>query len=414
MREFTRVSWASEQARQLWEPRLQTIDREWKRVELASVAQHRRAAALVFGEPAVGWRAHGLTWGEVTKGRYVVARTEDSVRIFTRLYRDHDDERIGQYLGFPDCCRAFFHRVWNELDQRDTTRHMDRASFEGPSANILGRWMGVRLVPHLPCSFGCKATHQFAQSLTSLWHQDTLALAKEYLSWPVRYSALHGIAIITNPVLRVTTNTDYTASEVQVDYPGSLYPAVGARGLGFPFQQNPKQNQVTALKMFRNAVEAAAGDPTVWTDNGFTSKAAMDAAHMRILEVLGADRYATALDLGSGNGRLVACVAKQARGVEADATRIARAVVPTQHARIQDLTWVSPNDIILIMPGRLLEMSAEEAARVREGLRRSTSRLLVYAYGDWAEPGLRALTERAGLIWSPVRATDHAALLENF
>ena len=37
----------------------------------------------------------------------------------------------------------------------------------------------------------------------------------------------------------------------------------------------------------------------------------------------------------------------------------------------------------IVMPGRLLEAGPERAKAIRERLRRSCDRVLVYAYGDW-------------------------------
>ena len=55
--------------------------------------------------------------------------------------------------------------------------------------------------------------------------------------------------------------------------------------------------------------------------------------------------------------------------------------------------------LVLLMPGRLLEVGAGEADRLRGWLQGHFERLLVYAYGEWltGHNGLSGLAERAGL-----------------
>jgi hypothetical protein len=57
-----------------------------------------------------------------------------------------------------------------------------------------------------------------------------------------------------------------------------------------------------------------------------------------------------------------------------------------------------PFDVALLMPGRLLEMDCETAARVRSRLPRLARRLVLYAYGDvlTRHGGLRRLALAAG------------------
>src|SRR5206468_4260350 len=138
-------------------------------------------------------------------------------------------------LAFPVCCRAFFKDIWARQSCLDTTWAMtadawgaDRgraATVSGPpGANILWRWMGVRLVPHLPCRFDCGDTLALAERLRAVWVEagffEELGWAEEILRWPVEWSALHGIAEIKTPILKVATRTDATAGKYLVRYEG--------------------------------------------------------------------------------------------------------------------------------------------------------------------------------------------------
>ena len=149
---------------------------------------------------------------------------------------------MGQLLGFPACCIAFFRRVWVNDGCVDTTWAMaansGSASEDGRlievesstpfQANILWRWMGVRAVPHLPCSFACPHTVDFANRLMGLGRDlgfaDEMEWIEEILNWPASWSALHGIAQVKTPVLKVSTRTDATAHEFVVRRAGRRMP----------------------------------------------------------------------------------------------------------------------------------------------------------------------------------------------
>jgi hypothetical protein len=94
-----------------------------------------------------------------------------------------------------------------------------------PKGNILGRWLGVRAVPHLPCRFDCGPTVEFAESLLGRGQgcADEVDWLEEILSWSVEWSALHGIAGIKFPVLTVSTRTDATPWKYTVRLQGSKY-----------------------------------------------------------------------------------------------------------------------------------------------------------------------------------------------
>jgi hypothetical protein len=53
--------------------------------------------------------------------------------------------------------------------------------------------------------------------------------------------------------------------------------------------------------------------------------------------------------------------------------------------------------LAILMVGRLLEVTPEKSEFLKGWLRAHAARLLVYAYPDWSNEGLKVLAERAGL-----------------
>jgi radical SAM protein with 4Fe4S-binding SPASM domain len=461
--DFTRFAWVSDTAREVWEPRLSRLNEAWSEIEWRAVLAGTRTCAVVIASPeefltlGARWAEEGLsalpvemmgasgqaysatsvsfTPGQPFVFRFVVGRPSD-VAAFKKAWDAGDDEAIGDYLGYPSCCRDFFRRAWVDDAMVDTTWPMAVSSnaTDGahsidvagpPQSNILWRWMGVRAVPHLPCRFDCDATVHLADRLIAVGRacgfNEEMDWLVEILSWPVQWSALHGVAEVRTPIVKVSTRTDATASRYVVQRHGDRYPAEGARGLDFPYRV-PVKLHLTETRGFRRGLDHAGaarnGHPTWFaTDNGFPSVAAMREAHAPIVEAATealAGKAGNVLDLGCGNGALLEQIAKRVSGVvpfgiDNDAARV-------EHARVlqaefadnftagdlfdDDRPWSDGRRFALaiVMPGRLLEVDAARAQVLRERLGDRCDQVLVYAYGDWlADTDLAGLAGRAGM-----------------
>jgi hypothetical protein len=197
-----------------------------------------------------------------------------------RAWEADDQSELRTLQGYPACCRDFFMEVWIKERFHDTTWPMafNTASrkerspgvyeVDGPAqCNILLRWLGVRAVPHLPCSFDCQATVERADQLLSLGKEVGYAMEiewlQEMLEWPVEWSALHGIAEIKTPVVKIAALTDATASKYVVRRRGKTYPSEGVHGLQFPYLQ-PARLRLTNSRSFQrglaNPIKHSRGD----------------------------------------------------------------------------------------------------------------------------------------------------------
>ena len=370
-------------------------------------------------------------------------------------------ERSATLLGYPACCREFFKRVWVDDALVDTTWPMAVATpgaevrdalievSTPPKSNILWRWMGVRPVSHLPCSFACDATMELADRLIEVGRShgfnEEMDGMLQILDWPVEWSALHGVAEIKTPILKVSTRTDATPCKYTVRYKGRSTPPEAAQGLRFPFLA-ASSPILTESDGFRRGLENPIGEqrkngdsphlperssecciqmgaapsfpPWYATDNGFPTVAAMDSAHEPILMTTNpvlAESCGMVLDLGCGNGALLKKLLDASPsivpfGIDVEAGRIAHAreLLPRfadnfVAGNLFDLELVWPEGrryaLALLMPGRLIEVDPAQAAALRARLRNQCDRILIYAYGDWItrHGNLKGLAAAAGL-----------------
>lgn len=460
--DFTRLSWVSDTARSVWEPRLTRIAAAWAEVEWRSVLAGVRECALVSCSPAAlpsavaQWAQWGLSVTEVavqgaSRHPYtsavlpvepgkptllrVVVGNPRSTAAFKRAHLGHDHDTMGRLLGYPPCCRQFFGSVWIQHHRVDTTWSMaantvpvgpDETLIElsGPAvANILWRWMQIRAVPHLPCSFDCVATVELANRLrqvgTQAGFQQEFDWMEEILSWSAEWSALHGIAEIKTPVVKVSTRTDATAHAYVVRRHGTTSPEEGGAGLGFPYQ-TAKRPLVTGSTSFQrgiaNPIQIQSARPDWYhRDNGFSSRHAMDKLHapiVRFSRELLKSTSGNVIDLGCGNGALLEKICRGSQiliphGIDRneEAVQHANTLFPGASRRFligdffQPSTWNSLPRMALsiLMIGRLLEVPGSRSQDLLSLICDRSDRLLVYVYPGWSRETFFTLVDRAGL-----------------
>lgn len=439
--EWCRVMWASAEGKALWEPRLQQIGRAWSALELSSVGQVRgvcrqnvmpsqlpelaaKAAArhlmvvpLAQERRVQGYRsaAEPLRPGDPWDYQVIVGRAKE-VEVFLEARAANDEAEIGALLGYPTCCTDFYKRVWVEEGWRDTTWPMagatpcpdDPSAYNTPSGtrvvtgpvecNILLRWLGVRWSFHLPCSFQCPETAKLGSALRTLLSHDCPEEAgwiDELLSMPVQWSAWHGIAEVVHPLLKISAKTDATGDRLVVKREGSAKPAAVPAPVPMTLISRAKPQP----------------DSTEWTDNGFSSMESMVQAHRTIIRVasLVTPEVQSVLDLGCGNGRLARAIVGRdgfAVGIEQDPERALRAHRHLGNGNVAVGTiverfpgaWGTDFDLILLMPGRLLEIEDRDRRRALvEQLRNSRARVLVYTYPSPDTRSLKVLIDHAGM-----------------
>lgn len=462
--DFTRIAWTSDATRKVWEPRIERIGRAWYELGWQSVALGMRACFVAslsaddYLRESARWIERGLvsiplrlygrcdqsysTTPEPPKpgepvGFRVAVGNPAALKEYQRAWSLRDHDKMGELLGYPACCRSFFNEVWIESQCLDTTWPMASngrsTKSDGltlvvggrPETNILLRWMNVRAVNHLPCSFECDASVEVAQAYLSAARrcgfEKEMDWTAEMLSWPVEWSALHGIAEIKTPVARVSSRTDATANKYVVRRETHSYPEQGAHGLRFPYRP-PDRLLVSDSPAFRRAmasplVSIGNASPPEWVhqDNGFSSRSAMDQAHEPLIAL--ASKHLTSaagsvLDLGCGNGELlrklsVRCPGFRSVGIDTNDRALEHAR-QTFHERpgsfiagnlFKTDLWLEhgPYELAFLMVGRLLEVPPPQAEMLLKSLREHSRHILLYAYSGYGGRSFDQLLRAAGI-----------------
>jgi hypothetical protein len=476
LHDFTRFAWVSDEARAVWEQRIHRVTDMLFEIETEAIAEGNRKCALrsltveqmdktrttlaargiglVVLQPIRMSSSYSSTLepcrGETPTAYWCALGIEPFLPEMGKAFHDNDQRTIGRLLAYPDCCNDFFQRTWVDAGMVDTTWPMAAATTSARRENshsividatsLCGmqlRWLGVRAVFHLPCACDCEPSIALAQQHLKLAAEagftDEVDWLRKMLAWPVEWSALHGIAEVRSPVVKIVTRTDATPAKYTVRYQGHQHgiPQEAGTGLVFPFNRGI-HSLITKSKSFQlglqNTIESGSDDPlrfAPWycADNGFASRYSMDRAHGSIVDVAKEliSRQAPpretnlVFDFGCGNGVLIRKIAQldprlQPGGIDFDADKIAHARLvnnsATQcHFRTGDmfeselLERFEPIYLVFLMVGRLTEVSRESAQELLARIRSKAQHLIVYAYDDYitTNGSVEAMAVKVGL-----------------
>jgi hypothetical protein len=401
MNEFTRIQWVSQEAKDVWQPRFKAISRMSSKVEIDSVIKGLRKVGMpnitldqfnelrfsssldvhllavhnapkVFHSEVVPFKE-----GEPFNLRTVIG-SRKWVSLFLEAWNDKDEEAYGQMLGYPVCCTEFFMKHWRELGEKDLTWPMMNSknglqsivAYPYPTLNPMYSKFGVRPIWHIPCDIKCIASDFLAESCLKLWDRKEREWLYEIYEWPVEWSALHGAAEIRSPVCKIITDTEYTATERTIQFPGTKVPKEGATGCRFPY--GPEAD--------------------CWSNNGFTSLKAMTSAHSTILRAANeAKDIKTISDPGCGNGVLLHKLGlmhvkvTDLYGFDYNSHAIGQGRILYPDIRFFNLNLFDAtikSDMVVFMPGRLLE-NPNQAENFVQDL--DFRYLLLYGYSAYAD-----------------------------
>lgn len=421
--DFTRIIWASGDTRKYWPEKIRKASNDWQQIERLSFQEGVRDSVLIFARkdeipelkewakkvggsvvvlhPASmgnSYSSYGANNGSVNGFRVAITREHLVGDWYDAWNGGTDNKKVGELLGYPECCQNFFEKYWVEEQWRDLTYPAYVNSghdAQGPvESNILGRWAGIRWVSHMPCSFKCEHSVEIGKKnreiAKTFGYTESVDIIDEVLSWSTKWSALHGILEIKTPVYKVSAGTEATSDPLVIEREGSQ-PKKAASGLGFPFE-NKMPRSYTEGKRFEKSLDAVY-EFDLWEDNGFSSKEAMRTSHEPIIDIVDSD-IDSVIDLGCGNGVLLEQIrlktGAKPTGVEINSEAVDNGKKRFQHIQffdsdIFDFEYDDTYDLSIFMPGRLTEVPPQKRDKLIQEILGNSKFVVFYMYGDWIE-----------------------------
>lgn len=295
---FARMNWISQSVRDEWEGKIKTITKLYYSLEELTVQHGIRDCTTRHISPqnleremyefskkglyflpiqAVGsYSGFAHKHPPVVNGRPwayygVLSNSISSAESFVHAskYSEHgvDHDTIGSLLGYPDCCKDFFHKEWgqgyvdpvwqqamNVSDEHVLSKTENKIRIKSSIHHELSpllRYVGIRFAPNIPCSLDCKHSSemvnkwvQLAKGLKLDGVDDLINILHMPMSWDVH----KGIAVVSTPLFKVTTNSMSTYERYIVEKEGDFYPKGVPTGLKFPYQIPAKYNKINELR----------------------------------------------------------------------------------------------------------------------------------------------------------------------
>jgi hypothetical protein len=183
-----------------------------------------------------------------------IAKDMKTMMNFVEAEEAEDYQAIGKMLGYPQCCIDTFLSLWQSghvdltWDQAHANHQEEDINGKGyirtkvnPVMNpIFKNSIRIGLFTHIPCSFHCehtkKLTEDWVQLAKDLNRKADIENTMEILRMPVKWDALKGIASISTPVFKITTNSLSCVDRHVVEIEGDYYPEEAPSGLVFPWK----------------------------------------------------------------------------------------------------------------------------------------------------------------------------------
>ncbi len=254
----TRIVFWTKDLKEIWKPRIDRMSKVVALTELETFLQGLRSVYVYhihsdkFEESYAFLRKFDLVFYPITKsavyygfshrhlpvkpgkpyhlyGVCVKRGREKLAEKFLEASREGDHATVGKLLGYPKCCIDFFCNTWpKSLDPiyqiaQNTENHREnKESIEvivHPFCNQMLRYLGIRITPHLPCSFECKETIKLGEQ----WFKIMKKIDKEASEWildllssPITWDCYRAVAIVDTPYFRLITNSVPTEERLRV------------------------------------------------------------------------------------------------------------------------------------------------------------------------------------------------------
>ncbi|MVZ97923.1 hypothetical protein EUU23_09410 [Sphingorhabdus sp. IMCC26285] len=279
------MAWTSRKARAVWEPRLQEAAAQGATRWIAEAQRGFIDLALVrlapFEAPLLRRRFQeagmrlailgpnapvgmaDLLASARASGLWCLGGAADAVKAGEAAWTTGDVVGLGNLLGMPGCClQALFA---HNLFARPEWSSSQGVSLQTWQTNHTLHRLGLSPAPWLPCTPDCRSTLEWIAG------SEAPADLPEILSWPLEWSALHGIAQVLTPVFRLVHDTIATGRKARHER-GAIdaAPAEAATGLVFPFR-TPRRRPLEGRRTFQDGIANITQDAPTVQVGGVTS-----------------------------------------------------------------------------------------------------------------------------------------------
>lgn len=180
---------------------------------------------------------HRDTYAVVAQNEDIADQMDEATNELTGVEKH---EQKGRLLGFPKCCRDFFHDVWLGEDMIDPLYEV-ACNTDGvemvdgdpehllipedvtlAGSNPMWKYFGLTFTTHIPCSFNCEATNEIARQryriMVDAGYKRVADMLAQWLELPGTWSGLHSQALVKNEHIIGKSKTSIYPNKKRIIY----------------------------------------------------------------------------------------------------------------------------------------------------------------------------------------------------
>ena len=261
------IAWASPMLRERWEAVLADAPLAFAKRWTDAIREGRMASVIAPVRPfdlpslmrhvmvaGLGCRPlqdpHGLCarmgWRSPQLSLFVGVGTPGAIDAMAAALEANEERAFLISAGWPACCADARSRSEHDSPLWSYVQAGEEAAVpQGPLAwHPLLRVLGVNRLPHVPCGTCCRPSADMAARLKGTEPID------EIMSWPVRWSALHGFAEILSPIAKIIHDIDATAGKHVCAAASDILPEGTPSGVVAPYR-TPRRRALRTTKGFQ-------------------------------------------------------------------------------------------------------------------------------------------------------------------
>lgn len=153
----------------------------------------------------------------------VVAKDLDVAKEFKAAHNPVDHVKVGEMLGYPECCCKAFAEYWNISQDpifeiaKNTIGAIgcdQKLDVSGdPRLYVHMRYAGLRIIPWFPCSFKCDESTERAKKWQSIIDDISPGVSDrmmDLLSMPTTWDLLNSMVVVSHPFIKIMATSYYT------------------------------------------------------------------------------------------------------------------------------------------------------------------------------------------------------------
>jgi len=184
----------------------------------------------------------------------VVADSIERAEEFAHAEYINDHTKMGQLLGYPDCCINMLNTTWKDgyvdpiWQQAENSSDSIKSHVEPNLIVVKGhdweshsllRTKNIGTIFHIKDRIDCPHTQELAKSWVELGRKlkiDGLREMEMFQRMPMEWDALKGIAYIKTPLFKMSINSVTCTERHVVRFEGTYYPEDAVKGNHFPWR----------------------------------------------------------------------------------------------------------------------------------------------------------------------------------